>query len=125
MSKELVTTKEYLEQLSAEMVKEILRIVDQQDVELGMGYGDQLVLTFIAGLVGNVVYNVLTSRPDHKVGKEEVNSYVQQAFSNVKSGMQNSVAAGFQAAMSTFAKQQIEYYCQILPIPQPANKLSN
>jgi len=68
------------------------------------------------------VYAELNERDKSLKTKEEMLNFAMKNFAALKVSIQESVAAGFQGAVSTFSGQQVDYYCQVKPIPEPINK---
>lgn len=87
---------------------------------------NELHLHFIACYLGSLVYTRLLEKPKGKGKRGGVAEYdhALKNFNELKVGTQDAVAKAFQGAMSTFAGQTVDYYCQIKVIPEPVNKLS-
>jgi hypothetical protein len=43
------------------------------------------------------------------------------AFAGVKQDIQDAVSVGVQTAVNKYAGLDIEYYCQVKPVPEPIN----
>lgn len=48
-----------------------------------------------------------------------------ERFRQVKVNIQCAISSGFQAAMSDFTGQTVEYYCIVSTVPEPLSKRSN
>jgi len=68
------------------------------------------------------LFAALNTPPTKKLSNEEKIQYVQKNFAMVKLDVQEAVAQAFQEEMSRFIGRHMEYFCQIMPIPEPANK---
>lgn len=123
--KDLISLEDWRCKLSKEITEEILKIVDREQDSLGREFALSLISTFMATFISAVVYQALSEEvknSKNEVDKKKTYDKVYKNLSDMKEGMQDAIAAGFQGAMSTFSGKPIEYYCQIKTIPEPMNK---
>ncbi len=103
--------------------KDVLIPIAQSLAEEKLGGGqahyDRLVLTIIASTFSTLIYDRLKSiELDSETGQP-----TDAAYFKFKQDIQNAISAGFSSAFAQFSKTDTEYFCQILPVPPPVNKM--
>lgn len=83
---------------------------------------NHVTTVFIARFMGTLLYKSLTHKPDTVLSKEQLVKFTTNNFSEMKTSVQEAIAAAFSGAMHTFTKIPIEYYCQVKPVPPAINK---
>jgi len=121
----VITTEEYInvvtKQLTGEVLSYMLEVEQLKGVEVSKLVANAFVDNFIAALV----YRYLTERPPGatpKTTNKEALEHVKKNFVTIKVEMQDAVAMAFQKAMSAFSGKDMEYYCEIKPMPEAINK---
>lgn len=82
----------------------------------------ELSMTFLASFIGSIVYAVLKEKPVKSKDMKDALDFTANNFLELKIGMQNAMAAGFQGAMQEYSGKSVEYYCQVKTVPEPVNK---
>lgn len=122
-SKKMISVEDYTQMVSSDMTAEIYKFVKYYEQKVGKGTGLNLVGSFVQELVLRVVYEALNSSPDgaDKVRYEKTMS----EFNLTKTILQDSIAFGFSDAMAKFTGKEMDYFCNITPVPDPTSKLLN
>lgn len=110
-----------LGEISDNMVSQVLKYMDQQETKYDREFKDALARVFLAKVVGKLAYGSLTRSPLHQVSKQDMYDYTLTSFHNYKQDVQEAIAVGIGGAMSRFAGTSVEYYCQIIVVPEPLN----
>lgn len=83
---------------------------------------DNLMSEILRKLTALSVYETLKEAPVKAKTQSDRYKRTAHAFSNIRNKIEDSVAAGFQGAMSTYAGKQVGYYCIIRTVPEPVNR---
>lgn len=113
---------EIVMRVSEHLVKENFRVLDLQKVKYGKTLSDRMTTHFIACFVGAAIHKVLQDCPENIKTVEGRFKHVKKNFGAIKLSVQESIAAAFSAAMGEFTGKNIEYYCRITVVGEPANK---
>jgi len=107
------------DQLALELVTETFKLIDGQ----GGVASTQVAVNFLARFAGTLVYRSLKQQaPTTCKTPEEMVQFTGRNFAGMKVCVQEAISAAFSGAMKTYAGQDIEYYCQVKPVPEPLNK---
>lgn len=120
-NKKLVTIQESINVLSKHVVAEIFRLVESQKEIMGQTATDSVYMSVLASFVGTLVFNVLTAPQDQKKSKKDIANDITKYYGNLKISVQEAISAGFTGAMNKFTNKNLEYYCKIVPVPEPKN----
>jgi len=120
MPKQEVPFAQWADEFSQMLVDETFKLLDAQ-TKNGKAATKEVASIFVARFTGVLLYRTLTDSNDIK-DKNELYLHTSKNFSDLKSKLQDAVAAGFSGAMSKFTKKHVEYYCQVKPVPEPINK---
>jgi len=115
---DLITLDEYSVEFSRAMLTEIFKAIDTETKTYGNEFGENLSMTMLSSFICNLVYNNLKNS-SLAFSDEDTKIKEYMEFKNV---VQQSVALGFQSAFSQFMGKEVDYFCQILPMPEPINK---
>ncbi len=77
---------------------------------------------FLTRYIASMALVALSERPPGKKSKADVASFVYENFRSTKHQIQDCVALGIGSVMTATYGKEVEYFCQIYPIPQPVNK---
>lgn len=83
-----------------------------------------LMSAYLARFIGAWAYDTLNSEKGSKEAKQIIYKKTAENFAEVKSRIQESVAAGLSGAMNTFTGKEVEYFCNIVIVP-PADSKNN
>lgn len=119
MNKSLVAVSN-IELLSKKMAEEIFVSLEAKEEELGLEGVKKLTSTIIAMISGALVLKALKSEPPG-LSKQQLFEKSKTNFLNIKVQLQDALALGFSAALSSYSGQQCEYYCQVKVVPPPVN----
>ncbi len=107
------------DQIASELVAETFKLIDGQ----GGTLSNKVAVNFLARFAGMLVYRSLKQEaPEHCKTPEQMAQFTMRNFSGMKVCVQEAVSAAFTGAMKTYAGQDIEYYCQVKPVPEAFNK---
>lgn len=120
MTDKILTLDEWTQEFSEPVVAEVLLVLETEEDR--MDCRGELVRAFLASFVGAVIYRALISATDEVTDKRQRLSVAMNEYALVKENIQDAVAAGFSGAMSTLSKKEVEYYCQVKPLPEAANE---
>jgi GTP cyclohydrolase FolE2 len=84
---------------------------------------NSLASNYVARFVSAMVEDTLRRESGKKMTKAEQYKFTEDNFRNMKSLIQESVAAGVAKAMTEFSGQSMEYYCLIKPVPKVSGKV--
>lgn len=122
MAKNLVLNS-WIDEYAELMAKESFKILESICTAKGEGVDTAVSLRFINYFLGILVYNALS---EHRQNKNMTNNqayeFTRQNLSDIKMGIQNQVASGFEEAFLKYTGKQVEYYCIIKPTPEVANR---
>lgn len=117
-----ITFAQWSTQVSQLMVRECFRVMSKQGKEGELVR--YVAKEFLYNFIGNLAMQTLEEGPPKKdPSKKEELDFVLGSFSSLKDQIQSSVGQAFGDAMSDFTGQDVEYYCQIKPIPEPTNRM--
>lgn len=118
------STEKYIDEVTKQLTSEVLSYMVEVENEKGRDISGLVINEFVANFIAAVVYRHLTERPpgDKPKSNKEVLEFVKKNFLTVKIEMQDAVAMGFQKSMTAFANKEMEYYCEIKPMPEAINK---
>jgi hypothetical protein len=127
MSKDLkvLDLNQWIDSFSAFMAEETLKILRANSEKRGPEVGRALCIHFLSRVLANTVLDTLNTRKESAKTEEEQYNYSKKLFLDLKLQVQDAVALSFQTALGHFTGRQVEYYCQIKPIPEPLNKTVN
>lgn len=103
-------------------VNALMKFLNKHKKESGPDFALNLSYNILAAYIGAIVYQALDMKPTEKLGQKEMLEFVQHNFLATKILVQNSVSSGMAGAVSSYAKQPMEYYCTIKTVPPVANK---
>lgn len=121
-------SKELDDQMTAyckQMVSEVMKFIETTGAKHGKDGVRLLTAAFLASYVATTMYKVLSSQiPKELKSDKEKADHTRDKYINLKTDVQNAVAAGLTEAMYKLTSRKIEYYCQLKAVPdEPANKL--
>lgn len=113
----------FIQTLSQSLVNDIFTLLGAEEKKVGFDIASELYANFLANFVGVAVHKILTT--DKQAGRKATFASVSKDFAEFKLRVQDSVAAGFQGAMSAYSGKTIEYYCTVRPVPPTPSQSSN
>lgn len=113
---------EELKTVASDILLDLLNEVVSYEEEHGSEYAEQLCMTILRVYTSSLVFQALTSRPNDKMSKKQVEQFVLATFNQCKVRLQESVAVGFQDAMTLYTGVPFEYYCVVKTVPHAINK---
>lgn len=116
---------EWIDSFSAFMADETLKILRLNTEKRGPEVGRALCIHFLARIMTSTVLESLHMRLENPKTEEDALKYNQKCFAELKTQIQDAVSLSFQTAMSHYTGRQVEYYCQIKPIPEPLSGTIN
>jgi len=117
--------KDLANDLAEILVEENYKIIYSQTKNLGPKETRFVVATFISRMVHTMVYSTLHEEQKLAKSDKDRENLIFKNLAEVKTQVQNAVAAGFQNPMSEFSGQPVEYYCQIKLVPEPTSNKIN
>lgn len=109
MSTKVQTLEEWTLAFVKASVLEIVKVIAEEERNLGPKYAGHLFSSFLASYIGALVYKPLSE------GHTSNSIY----FTRVKSLIQEAVSAGFTGAVEQGTGNRTDYYCQVKVVPQP------
>ena len=122
MSKKEMTAQEFTDEFSKQLTIVATELTKQVEEEFGMRTADNATASFLATFIGVMVKRRLNRPNPLKLPAEKQCNLVMSDYNDFKIKIQNSIALGFQDAMSQWSGKSVEFYCQIKPVPEPINK---
>ena len=113
------------EDLANDMVTRTMKYIDSTVEKKG---GDTeaaaqfLCLMFIARFIGVMLFRCLSRDGKPQLTRDEEYKQTTKSMGMLKAHIQEAVSLGFSGAMTTFTGKQIDYYCQIRPVPEAMGK---
>jgi hypothetical protein len=86
------------------------------------GSSKKLSSMFIRYFVSKMVLDSLTEYKKKKLDGKEAYDFTKKNFSEMKDELQLEIAKGFEIGFLKYSGKDIEYYCQVKPVPEPINK---
>lgn len=77
---------------------------------------------FLKDFTKRLVLDSLMEHTTKSLSEQEAFTLTKQSFSDIKSSIQQEISAGFEDAFYEYTGRKVEYYCQILPVPEAINK---
>lgn len=124
LKKQPVDINEWLEDYSAFMADEAIKLLKAQGKKKGDIEYKALVTLFLYRIMTQLLIETLHERPDG-LDEEGAYNFSRKAYGDVKYQLQESVAMAFTTAMGHFYGKPVEFYCQVKPIPEMGSSLSN
>ena len=120
-----LTNEEWKEKFAKHLLAVTFKCIEEEEKARGVEFADGLAVSFVAGFTGALIYHILNRQhPDNTKVKKELYNFVSTNYSDIKLKVENAVAAGFTGALSSYSGKQVEYYCQVKVVPEPANTLA-
>lgn len=117
--KMLISFDDWIKDLAKENIKLIKlysKIKDPAKVR-------KILTIFMKKYVEIVVLDALQETPSGiTFTKQELYNFTSKNFASVKYELQNDIAEGFSKALSKYSGMHVDYYCQLIPTPEPINK---
>lgn len=113
---------QWMDSFTAYMAQETKKILDEQQRVNITREPNAAFKSHLEHLVKGFVLKSLTKKPVLRLSNEEHLKFVSDNFALMKTDIQDAIAKAFQDALGSYAKAQVEYYCQIRTIPPIANK---
>lgn len=85
----------------------------------------QAEIQFISLFVETLISRTLSDKVNAGKSKREHAKNLENNFTRVRYSIQESVATGFQEAMSRFAKQPVDFYCTVTAVQEPKTAVSH
>ncbi len=98
------------------LLTETLNIIKAEGGKHGKEFSDSMIMTLVASLFSTIVYNELKQSP--LVDDGDPAEHILKSYRHLKESLQNSIATGFQSAFREFSQVDVDYICQIMPIPE-------
>ncbi len=117
----VITVQQYTEGLALDLTKQIMDLVNRYETKVGKGTGIRFVSAFLKNFIGGTALTVLSRELDQDEPTEEDVQSTMKEFGGFKSDVQDAIATGFGDAMFQFSGRNMDYYCQITPVPEPIN----
>lgn len=85
----------------------------------------QAEIQFISLFVETLISRTLADKVNAGKSKKEHVKNLENNYARVKFSIQESVAIGFQEAMTRFAKHPVDFYCTITTVQEPKTAVSH
>lgn len=72
-----------------------------------------------------IVLKSLSVTDGKELSSKQNYTITKDSFMRLKTELQTELAKGFENAFRKYAGKNVEYYCQINPVPEPISKLAN
>ena len=82
-----------------------------------------VVSRMIKHLAIAIIDEALKQQPTDAANKQDMYAFVKKNLSKVKYDIQNDIAQAFAESMTKYSKKPQDYFCQVLPSPEPTSKL--
>jgi hypothetical protein len=80
---------------------------------------------FISKFIETLVSRTLTAKPVVGTSNKQHVELMKASYGRLKFGIKEAVALGFAVSMQKFSKNEIEFVCQIYPVPEAKNTTSH
>lgn len=124
-----INFEKFAAQFAKENTAELIKQLSHHEAKYGASVAEDLTINFLSSFVASAVYKALTDKPNDRVfynddyEERDPSKQAIETLARIKAKIQHGVAVGFQGALKSFAGHDIEYYCNILPIPEVPTKL--
>jgi hypothetical protein len=127
LKKQPLDVNEWLEDYSAFMADEAMKLLKAQGKKKGDHEYKALVTLFVYRILATVLIDTLHERPESFSGatNDELFEANKKAYGDVKHQIQEAVGMAFTTAMSHYSGRVVDFYCQVKPVPEVQNGLSN
>lgn len=106
-------------------VHKVFELFKGKDKTLSQGAIRHVSGVFLSKFIGLLVLRALEEELPGNASDAEAYENAMTNLAEAKAIVQGAVSVGFTEAMSTFAGQQVDYYCQVATIPEPENRSLN
>jgi hypothetical protein len=106
------------------LVKSNLDFVNRAEREFGPQFADELILHSVSKLLGVLAYKTLTAKIKG-VRDDKLEDIISSNFRIIRMASADAIADAFSAAMTTFCKKPVDYYCKIEAVPDPESDMVN
>lgn len=117
-----MTDEESLYQETFKLSKDLMEFFDDVAANEGNAQAQLAALRIISSII---TYGVVRSLGINASNKKTTYEAAKKEFCEYKAMAQQAVAAGFQAGMSRSLEREIEYYCQIIAVPESTSNTIN
>lgn len=117
----LKTLEEWCEEFAHKAAMDVYQLFEDERDKVGSENYKVMTATFIAGLLSALVFRSLAFVPEKLKSDKDKCDYAEQSFADLKIRIQEAVAAGFAGGMKTWSGKNVDYYCQVKVMPEPAN----
>lgn len=122
MSKNLVVNS-WVEEVAKLAAKECVKLYAGMAKSKGQGVVDTLLGKFLQYYVSELTIRALSAHKDKNMTDKEAYVYTKDYFTKTKHAIQTEVAAGVERACEEFSGIKMEYYCSLVQVGEPINKL--
>lgn len=120
-----LTIEQQLERLGIHLSAGLLDILETYRQRGGTPVEDMLFGNVLKDMVsGMVLKSLRAAGSDPMDSKEEMYERARRRFVVLKSLVSEAVAAGFERGLGTYANRNVEYYCEIKPVPDAPTKVN-
>lgn len=121
-SKELASLDEWCEKFTQDLATEVYHALEDNLEFVGEKAYLNMLAQFLSGYVAAITYRSLAAMPESIVDRKEQCKYAENSFRDMKTRICNAVSAGVSGGMKTWSGQEVDYYCLIKVVPEPASK---
>lgn len=109
--------------LSEAMVNEAMKTLESE-TDVSSEAIKEVSKVFLSKFIGVILFKTLHEAANEKPeSKNTQYQHTMNKYAEMKIRIQDAVAAGFQGAMSTFAKKDVDYYCVVKALAEPPTNL--
>ena len=84
---------------------------------------DILLYKFVEHFIYEMIIRSLMAYKEKGLSNKEAYTFTKGYFGETKHNIQTAIASGFEKAFMEYTNQPVEYYCQIIPVGEPINKV--
>lgn len=113
---------DFVDLFAKQAASQLFALFDKHQKDKGYEFVVKLSNSFLQRYIFVIVLNTLSALPSEPSDDKQVEEHIYKNYYKLKALMQDSIANGFQNAISTFERRNIEFYCHLVPVTEPANK---
>lgn len=110
----------YRRDVSKALNENIIQIIQDESAKYGDGFGQALAMHFLKNYIATLLYGSLKNPvvPDGM----SVEDATVICYRQMKEDIQNAICDAFSGAMKLHnPEQELEYFCDVFPLPEPLN----
>lgn len=114
--------EEFVRPLSGETVKILAELGNNKELDTRA----RILSAYVSFYIENIIYGALVSQEGAGLNPKDTYQKTAEEVGTLKHYVQLGVGSAFKRAFARYTgNANVDYYCQINPIPEPENNLKN